>query len=236
MEAEERKPCTAILLSAGQGKRLGADRPKQYLEVGGHPLIAYSLQCLERSPLICQIILVVGAEDIEWVQTRIVERYQCSKVTAVVPGGKERYESVWKGLAHVREKEGYVLIHDGARPFLTEKILERGYETVERWGACVAGMPSKDTVKLVGEDLTAQTTPPRDRVWTIQTPQIFSYSLIFRAYESLLQKKEIQVTDDAMVVEQESGRRVKVFEGSYRNIKVTTAEDLEVADVFLKAK
>ena len=236
METEERKSCTAILLSAGQGKRLGADRPKQYLEVGGHPLIAYSLQCLERSPLICQIILVVGAEDIEWVQTRIVERYHCSKVTAVVPGGKERYESVWKGLAHVRKKEGYVLIHDGARPFLTEEILERGYETVERWGACVAGMPSKDTVKLVGEDLTAQTTPPRDRVWTIQTPQMFSYSLIFRAYESLLQKKEIQVTDDAMVVEQESGRQVKVFEGSYRNIKVTTAEDLEVAEVFLKAK
>lgn len=236
METEERKPCTAILLSAGQGKRLGADRPKQYLEVGGHPLIAYSLQCLERSPLICQIILVVGAEDIEWVQTRIVERYHCSKVTAVVPGGKERYESVWKGLTHVRKKEGYVLIHDGARPFLTEEILERGYETVERWGACVAGMPSKDTVKLVGEDLTAQTTPPRDRVWTIQTPQMFSYSLIFRAYESLLQKKEIQVTDDAMVVEQESGRQVKVFEGSYRNIKVTTAEDLEVAEVFLKAK
>lgn len=199
-------------------------------------MISYSLRCLEESPLIGRIILVVGAEDVEWVRTRIVEGYHCSKVEAVVPGGKERYESVWKGLAHVREKEGYVLIHDGARPFLTEGILQRGYEAVRRWDACVAGMPSKDTIKLVGEDLTAQTTPPRDRVWTIQTPQMFSYSLIFRAYESLLQKKEIQVTDDGMVVEQETGRPVKVFEGSYRNIKVTTTEDLEVAEAFLKGK
>lgn len=236
MEEREKKPCTAILLAGGKGRRLGSDRPKQYLEIGGHPLIVYSLQCLEQSPLIDQVILVAGKDEVEWVKEKIVRAYDCSKVADVVPGGRERYESVWNGLKRVEKKEGYVFIHDGARPFLTEEILRRGYDSVLRWDACVAGMPSKDTVKLVNEEQVAETTPERERVWTIQTPQVFSYPLIFQAYESLMQKEEIRVTDDAMVVEEELGKNVKVFEGSYRNIKVTTAEDLEIAEVFLGEK
>ena len=129
---------------------------------------------------------------------------------------------------------GYTFIHDGARMFVDEEILQRGYKTVEKYRACVAGMPSKDTVKLADEDGFAKETPNRNHVWTVQTPQVFETSLIVEAYSRLMREDSIEVTDDAMAVEQTMDIPVKLYEGSYRNIKITTPEDLEIAKVFLR--
>ena len=199
---------TAIVLAAGQGKRMHSKIQKQFLEIQGHPVLYYSLKCFQESPLIHDIIIVTA-------------------------GGKERYDSVYKGLLACEECK-YVFIHDGARPFITEEILERGMFGVQETGACVVGMPSKDTVKVADEADFVSETPDRKRVWTVQTPQIFSYDLIKKAHEGIRKKDMTAITDDAMVVEQESGVQVRLVEGSYQNIKITTPEDLDVAEVFLK--
>ena len=140
---------------------------------------------------------------------------------------------VYAGLLCCQDTD-YVYIHDGARPFITEEMVLRGYEAVKRTNACVMGMPSKDTVKLADSSGYIKETPDRKIVWNIQTPQIFLYELIRKSYENIRQKDMSNVTDDAMVVEQESGRRILLVEGSYRNIKITTPEDLAVAEAFLR--
>ena len=224
---------TAIVLAAGQGKRMHSKVQKQFLEIQGYPVLYYSLRCFQESPLIQDIILVTGEESISYCKEEIVQKYGFTKVSAVIPGGKERYDSVYAGLCECRDCE-YVLIHDGARPFVTEEILKRGLQKVKETGACVIGMPSKDTVKLSDEEGYVKETPNRKCVWTIQTPQIFSYSLIREAHDSIRQKDMSKITDDAMVVEQESGVRIRLVEGSYQNIKITTPEDLDIAETFLK--
>ena len=226
---------TAIVLAAGQGKRMHSKVQKQSLEIQGYPVLYYSLRCFQESPLIQDIILVTGEESISYCKEEIVQKYGFTKVSAVIPGGKERYDSVYAGLCECRDCE-YVLIHDGARPFVTEEILKRGLQKVKETGACVIGMPSKDTVKLSDEEGYVKETPNRKCVWTIQTPQIFSYSLIREAHDSIRQKDMSKITDDAMVVEQETGAKVALAEGSYQNIKITTPEDLEMAKVFLKRR
>ena len=183
--------------------------------------------------MIHDIIIVTGEDMISYCKREIVERYQLTKVSAVIAGGKERYDSVYKGLLACEECK-YVFIHDGARPFITEEILERGMFGVQETGACVVGMPSKDTVKLSDEEGYVKETPNRKCVWTIQTPQIFLYSLIREAHDSIRQKDMSKITDDAMVVEQETGAKVALAEGSYQNIKITTPEDLDIAEAFLK--
>ena len=215
---------TAIVLAAGQGKRMHSKVQKQFLEIQGYPVLYYSLRCFQESPLIQDIILVTGEESISYCKEEIVQKYGFTKVSAVIPGGKERYDSVYAGLCECRDCE-YVLIHDGARPFVTEEILKRGLQKVKETGACVIGMPSKDTVKLSDEEGYVKETPNRKCVWTIQTPQIFSYSLIREAHDSIRQKDMSKITDDAMVA---------LAEGSYQNIKITTPEDLDIAEAFLK--
>ena len=224
---------TAIVLAAGQGKRMLSKVQKHFLEIQGYPVLYYSLLCVQERPLIQDIILVTGEESISYCKEEIVQKYGFTKVSAVIPGGKERYDSVYAGLCECRDCE-YVLIHDGARPFVTEEILKRGLQKVKETGACVIGMPSKDTVKLSDEEGYVKETPNRKCVWTIQTPQIFSYSLIREAHDSIRQKDMSKITDDAMVVEQETGAKVALAEGSYQNIKITTPEDLDIAEAFLK--
>ena len=229
----DKKKCTAIVLSAGQGKRMGSAIQKQYIELSGKPIIFYTLNAFQKSAIIDDIVLVVGEGQENWVRDEIVEKYQLTKVRSIIPGGKERYDSVYAGLCECRDCE-YVLIHDGARPFVTEEILKRGLQKVKETGACVIGMPSKDTVKLSDEEGYVKETPNRKCVWTIQTPQIFSYPLIREAHDSIRQKDMSKITDDAMVVEQETGAKVALAEGSYQNIKITTPEDLDIAEAFLK--
>ena len=229
----EQGRCTAIVLAAGQGKRMHSKIQKQFLEIGGKPVLYYSLHCFQESPLIRDIILVTGEEMISYCEQEIVKKYGFSKVRKVTAGGKERYDSVYAGLLCCQDTD-YVYIPDGARPFITEEMVQRGYEAVKRTNACVMGMPSKDTVKLADSSGYVKQTPDRKIVWNIQTPQIFSYDLIRGAYESIRKKDMTGVTDDAMVVEQETGTKILLVEGSYQNIKITTPEDLAIAEAFLR--
>lgn len=224
--------CAAVVVAAGQGKRMGGNLQKQFLSLGGKPVLYYALRCLEDSAYIDEVILVTGAESIDYCRGEIVERFGFSKVKEIVAGGKERYDSVYEGLKHCREAK-YVFIHDGARPFLTEEILERGYESVREYGACAAGVPSKDTVKILDRKQNVVETPLRELVWSVQTPQVFRYELIRQAYDRLQMFDKTGITDDAMVVEEMGGHTVHMFRGDYRNLKITTPEDLPVAEQLL---
>lgn len=236
MAIQDKKRCAAIVLAAGQGKRMGASVQKQYIELEGKPLIYYALNTFQKSEIIDTILLVVGKGQVSYAKDEIVRKYEFSKVNAVVEGGEERYDSVWQGLKAIDKERGisYIFIHDGVRPFVNEEILRRGYDCAERFRACVAGMPSKDTVKLADKNDFAVSTPERKYVWTIQTPQIFEKDLIVDAYSKLMGEEHSDVTDDAMAVERTMGVPVKMFRGSYENIKITTPEDLSIAKVFLE--
>lgn len=232
----------AIVLSAGRGKRMNSTVPKQYLLLNGKPVLYYSLLAFENS-MVDEIILVTGEEDIAYCQKEIVERYNIRKVKSIVAGGKERYHSVFCGLQELERRESqaeYVMIHDGARPFVDNAMIERCAESVEIYKACVAGMPVKDTIKIADEDLFAAQTPKRSDVWMVQTPQVFERDLIYQAYRNIMAREQsgnlISVTDDAMVVETVTACKVKMVMGSYENIKITTPEDLEIAQVFCERK
>ena len=224
---------TAIVLAAGKGTRMNSKIQKQFLEVEGKPVIYYSLKCFQESPLIRDIILVTGEESLSYCKEEIVKRFGFSKVKKVTAGGKERYDSVYAGLCAC-DNTDYVLIHDGARPFVTEEILERTCFAVKETGACVVGMPAKDTIKISDRNKMVESTPAREKVWLVQTPQAFRYSLIKESYESIRCKDMSGITDDAMIVEQESGVKVALVHGSYENLKITTPEDLIIAEAFLR--
>ena len=221
----------AIVLAAGQGKRRNSKVQKQYLLLKGKPILYYTLNAFEKSPLISEIVLVTGKDEIEYCQKEIVEKYGFEKVRKITAGGKERYHSVYEGIKVIEDAD-YVFIHDGARPFVDEVIIERVCENVQEYKACVVGMPVKDTIKIADEEGFAAQTPDRRKVWQVQTPQTFEYELIRTAYEKLLAEEPEGITDDAMVVETMTEHKVKLVEGSYRNIKITTPEDLDIAAVF----
>ncbi len=230
--------CVAIVLAAGQGKRMGSKVAKQFLEIHGKPVLYYSLKQFEDS-FIDEVVLVARENDISFCRDEVVNKYGFRKVTSIVPGGKERYHSVYHGLCAIKECD-YVFIHDGARPFIDEQILQRNLDEVKKHGACVTGMPVKDTIKKRDTDYFVAETPVRDTLWQIQTPQTFSFHIIKEAYFKFLQNDEqnenqYEVTDDAMVAELFGGISVKLVEGSYRNVKITTPEDLILAEAFVKA-
>ena len=233
--------CTAIVLAAGAGKRMQSAVAKQYMLLNGKPIMWYALNAFEKSEQIAQVRLVVGAGEIPFCREEIVERFGFTKVKEIVEGGAERYLSVWEGLKCLKPEEGnFVFVHDGARPFVTEAIIRDAYEAVREYGACVVGMPVKDTIKVVDEEDFAVQTPNRKTLWAVQTPQVFEELLIYKSYEEVVQNLEelkakgIEITDDAMVVETVSNRKVKLIKGSYENIKITTPEDILVAQSFLK--
>ena len=234
----ERKKCRcgAVVLAAGSGKRMHSDIKKQFLLIQDKPIIFYSLQAFQES-FVDEIVLVVSEEDVDYCKKNIVEKYGFSKVKYIVPGGKERYHSVASGLKELSDCD-YIFIHDGARPMVTEEILERAYDCVRENGACVVGMPVKDTIKIADKDGFIHQTPDRNLVWMIQTPQVFEANLIKEAYSQLLlregelQEQGIHITDDAMVVETLMKHPIKLTEGSYENIKITTPEDLLIAENF----
>ena len=214
-----------------------SDVPKQYMELLGKPLLYYSLKAFEESD-VENVILVTAEGDEEYCKKELVERFGFTKVTEIVAGGAERYASVWKGLQCLKETtEGaepeYVLIHDGARPLVTEELIDRLITETEQYGACVAGMPVKDTIQMTDERGTITLTPKRDSLWTAQTPQSFLFSLAYDAYEQLMKEQEINVTDDAMVVGLYHEIPIQMVRGSYTNMKVTTPEDLVLAEAFL---
>ncbi len=224
----------AIVLAAGQGKRMGSGVPKQYLSINEKPVIYYSLKVMEESD-IDEVILVVGKDDMDYCREQIVDKYHFQKTKRIIEGGSERYLSVYNGLCAI-DNIDYVLIHDGARPLIDKKLIARTIEQVKKHQACVVGMPVKDTIKIADENGMVESTPVRDKVWMIQTPQAFNYLLIRNAYDTLMKEMISSVTDDAMVLEQIGGSSIKLIEGSYENIKITTPEDIQLAQLFLSKK
>lgn len=228
----EKQKYAAIVLAAGSGKRMNSKVHKQYLIIQDRPVLYYSLKAFEDSA-VDEIVLVVGKGEEEFCRKEIVDKYGISKVKAIVEGGKERYHSVFEGLKQTSDAD-YVLIHDGARPFVNQDIIRRCMQEVQKYQACVVGMPVKDTIKIADEEGYAKQTPDRKNVWMIQTPQTFSYALIYEAYEEMLKTEDTAITDDAMVLERTKGKKSKLIEGSYRNIKITTPEDLLIANIYLQ--
>ena len=250
-ETENRRRCTMIVLAGGSGRRMGADRPKQFLKVNGKPLIWYALHAVEQSPLVDDCILVAAKGELPYVETQILDKYDFRKVMALAEGGRERFESVIHGLQKLREIKGaekaasrIVMIHDGARPFLTEEIIEACFWGAEENGACVAAVPSKDTVAISDGTGIEVAVPDRRLLYQVQTPQSFRGNLAYEAFDKLAGELRGRdrlddfswITDDASVVAHYSGFRIRLVEGDYRNIKVTTAEDLPVAELFLPKK
>lgn len=226
------KKVVAIVLAAGQGKRMGSAVPKQYLLIEDKPVLYYTLKAFEESN-VDEVIVVVGKDEIDLCRTSIIEAYQFSKVGQVVVGGNERYESVYYGLQSIDGAE-YILIHDGARPCVTPAMINDTIMKVQELKACVVGVPCKDTIKMVDCNQVVVDTPDRSRMWQVQTPQAFEFHLIKNAYDKLIKQGITSATDDAMVVETMEQHTVTMIAGDYRNIKVTTPEDLHLAQLFLK--
>lgn len=225
------KKYTAIVLAAGSGNRMKSEVPKQYLLLAGKPLLYYALKAFEESE-VDDIVLVTTPSHEEYCKKEIIDRYRFDKVKAIVAGGDERYLSVWNGIKAATHAD-YVLIHDGARPFIDRDLIARTMDVVAREGACTVGVPTKDTIRVVDSNHYGIRTPDRSTLWQVQTPQAFSYSMIAAAYEQVIAAGEYIPTDDAQVLELATGQKSKMIEGSYRNIKVTTPEDLLIANCYI---
>lgn len=222
---------TAIVLAAGKGSRMGSVVHKQYLMLAGRPVIYYALKAFSDSP-VDEIVLVTGEGEEEFCRKEVVERYGLRKITHITAGGSERYHSVYCGLQCCEDSD-YVLIHDGARPCVSREIISRSMEMVTTTGACIAAVPVKDTIKKADADGVVQATPDRSSLWSVQTPQAFAYPLIRSAYDRMLSEGAEEITDDAMVVERYGKKQVHILEGSYRNLKITTPEDLQMAELLM---
>ena len=247
---------------------MGSGIRKQFMELAGRPVLSWSLNVLALSPIVTEIVLVIPAggganksaeEEQEHIRRLFIDplpEAAAAKVRALVPGGAERYNSVYNGLEAIQWPCDYVFIHDGARPLITEEMLEKLFRAVQEYKAVVAASPSKDTVKITDDSGFVQSTPDRSRVWNIQTPQCFEYGLVKSSYEKIIgaasnaapaaafadfagaghqnSQTPRKITDDAMVVEYASDTKVRPVDTGYQNIKITTPEDLLVAEVFLR--
>ncbi|RNC68013.1 MAG: 2-C-methyl-D-erythritol 4-phosphate cytidylyltransferase [Desulfuromonadales bacterium] len=226
----------ALVPAAGMGKRMGASINKQYLQLADKPILAHTLTVFERTSFVDGIYVIIPEDEIPFCREQVVERHGLAKVRQIVAGGAERQHSVLNGL---RAMEGVVadddvvLIHDGVRPFVTPEILERAVAVAREGDGALVAVPAKDTVKVV-ENGVITATPPRESLWLAQTPQAFRYGLIRAAHEAADAERFLG-TDDAMLAER-FGCQVRVVLGDYRNIKITTPEDMILAEAFLKER
>lgn len=230
------KKITAVVLAGGSGKRMKSETPKQYIPVCGIPMFIHSMLAFEKS-MADDIVLVSQPGDEENVR-ELAARYSVSKLRSVVCGGGERYNSVYNALVNISGKpDDIVLIHDSARPAVSCELIERVIAAAYEYNACIPAVPVKDTVDESDGDGFVLKTLDRSRLFAVQTPQGFELGLIKSCYDRVMSSEELQkgITDDAMVVERASGRRVKITEGDYRNIKVTTPEDIQAAEAFIYA-
>lgn len=225
-----KKKNVAVIVAGGKGTRLGAKCNKQFVPLKGKPLVAHTLGQFQDCPLIDEIILVVGKDEIPYTQQQVIAPYGFDKVTVIVEGGTERVDSVQAGLKAITGPCDLVAIHDGARPFITQEVLKRTLEAAAKYGAAIAAVPVKDTIKRVDPQGQVVETPPRDRLWSVQTPQVFQYGLLLEAYGKNISHQGL--TDDASLFER-LGWPVQVVMGDYQNIKITTPEDLAVAEIIL---
>jgi 2-C-methyl-D-erythritol 4-phosphate cytidylyltransferase len=225
---KSRKPKTGIVIvGAGSSRRMGRD--KVFLPLGGKLLLVWSVDTCQSCKLVDQIAIVLNETKLDLGRGLAKDR-RWSKVVEICAGGKRRQDSVRQGLNELDDCD-WIIIHDAARPFLTADLIDDGLEAVQTTGAAVAAVPIKDTVKLGGSDMMVSRTLNREELWAVQTPQIFRFDIIAEAHE---QVKE-DVTDDASMVEQ-LGRKVRLYMGSYNNIKITTLEDLALAELIAGKK
>lgn len=223
----------ALIPAAGMGKRMGASINKQYLQLNGLPIVARTISIFDQSPLIDEIYLVIPADEIPYCQEHIVSACGFKKIAAIIPGGKERQDSVLNGLNAMRNNvadNDIVLIHDGVRPLVTEKMLRDSITVARNHDGALVAVPTKDTIKTVADGIVVD-TPPRDTLWQAQTPQSFRFGIIHAAHISA-KKDSFLGTDDASLIERRGGK-VCIVHGDYRNIKITTPEDLILAEAFL---
>ena len=221
---------SAIILAGGRGKRMGADVSKQFIHINDKPLIYYTLKRFINCTLIDRVVLVLPKNEIEYCKNEILNKYSF-KVDYIVEGGAERQDSVYNGLK-VLNNTDIVLIHDGARPFVSERMIKDGIDNARKYGATAPGVMPKDTIKVKDDESFSVDTPDRSTLVSVQTPQVFNYDLIMRCHESVKSEGKI-VTDDTMVVEL-YGNKVYLYDGEYTNIKVTTPEDLIIAQHLAK--
>ncbi|WP_026478127.1 2-C-methyl-D-erythritol 4-phosphate cytidylyltransferase [Alkaliphilus transvaalensis] len=223
----------AIIVAAGKGKRMGAEGNKQYILLRDKPVLAYTLEVFQDCPDIDEIIVVVAQGEVEYCKENIQQKYELNKIVSVIEGGKERFDSVYKGIVEAQDDCNVVVIHDGARPFISQEIIINTIKEAKVEGAVIVGVPVKDTIKLINQQSQVMETPQRENLWAIQTPQTFKYSLVRRAYEEI--NCDESITDDASLLEK-AGHPVKVIMGSYENIKLTTPDDLLMAEAILKKR
>jgi 2-C-methyl-D-erythritol 4-phosphate cytidylyltransferase len=226
---------TAVIPAAGSGMRMGLEEAKQYLEIGGKPLLVHTLRTFQECHLVDSIIIVVPEKDIDYCLHQMVQRYQFSKVYKVISGGERRQDSVRNGIEAVADSCGWVLIHDGVRPFVSIQLIEKVIKTARRFRAVITGLPVTETIKRVDSKANVLKTIERKGLWLIQTPQIFSREDIYLAHQEALKRGWTDATDDASLVEK-MGISIKIIEGEERNIKITTLHDLQVARFLLSAE
>ncbi len=224
----------AIIAAAGLGKRFGEGLRKQFQPLSGKPLIVYSIERFEESKLINEIILVVPKDSINYCQREIKDKFQFKKITKIIPGGKERQQSVKMGFNSVSSETDVVLIHDGVRPFVTARMIDEVIKESLNTGGAIAAIPVKDTVKKSSTKNHVERTLSRDALWLAQTPQAFQYNVLKSAYEKT-ENDGFLGTDESSLVER-IGIRVTLVVGSQTNIKITTKEDLLLGELVFKER
>lgn len=222
-----------VIVAAGSGSRMKADRNKQYIKLKGKEIIAYTIEKFYKNNQINDIVVVIKKDELEFFKKEIIEKYNFKDIK-IAFGGSERQDSVYNGLKLLSDKCHVVLIHDGARPFVTKEIIERSIKEAIENKAVVVGVPVKDTIKIVNSKGSIVDTPNRNTLWAVQTPQTFDYNILIKSYENAF-KENFYGTDDAMLVEK-IGFEVKMISGSYNNIKITTPEDLDIGIQILNSQ
>lgn len=217
----------AIIVAAGKGERISGNIPKQFVQIKKKPILAYTVEKFEKCELVDEIVLVVPEDYMSFCSYNVVDVYEFKKIKRILCGGKERQDSVYQGLSALSENTDMVVIHDGVRPFVSTQKIRESIELCEKEKAVILALPINETVKRV-EDEYVLTTLNREKLWIAQTPQVFEYKLILNAYRKAIEDGFIG-TDDSSLVER-LGFKVKILEGEYENIKITTAEDLALAE------
>ena len=222
---------SVIIVAGGSGKRMNSTVAKQYIQLNGREILSHTIDCFENCSHIDNIVLVVGAADIEYVQSEIVNKYNYKKISNVISGGAERQHSVYNGLKALPLDTDIVLVHDGVRPFVRNQDILNIISQTAVYGSCVLGVKVKDTIKVCDGNGYVINTPDRSFLWSAQTPQSFQYSILMDSYNQAFSDSFLG-TDDSMLVER-AGHKIKMIEGSYDNIKITTPEDLYIGNSIL---
>jgi len=220
-----------VVAAAGQGSRMGTKTNKQFIMLNNKPVITYSLDFFEKQDSVDEIVVVTSAKELEYCRHEIIEKNKYRKVSAVLVGGQQRQDSVWAALQYLGPDTDFVAVHDGARPLLSADVLGRLLAEAEEWGAAIPGVPSRDTIKMVNKDSFVRQTLDRNVIYSIQTPQVFKFKELFTAYK-YADEEGFYATDDAALFEKYIGQ-VKVVEGDYDNIKITTPLDLIIVQNLL---